>query len=107
MTESDYEKQLGWLRDIAVTKQVSRMRIELCVEVQKMRTFEKYKAILLPYIRELLEKGCKVIVSYGHRGVYPNQWEKIIYDLTKLPSADQLQELLDLEFVSYPQTLIG
>jgi hypothetical protein len=98
--KEDYEKQLSWLSDLAATKHISKMKIMLFVEVRTSAILTKYKAILLPHIQELVEKDCKIIVSWRDGGRYPNHYERVTYDRTKLLSASQLEDKIANAFVS-------
>ncbi|RYO22078.1 hypothetical protein AA0121_g2755 [Alternaria tenuissima] len=89
-TKDDYEKQVSWLSDLATTKNAKRLAITLSVEVRTLSAMEKYKAILLPHIQKLVEKNCKVFVSWWNMDRSSWRYEEITYDRTKLLPASRL-----------------
>jgi hypothetical protein len=88
--KDDYEKQVSWLSDLATTKNAKRLAITLSVEVRTLSAMEKYKAILLPHIQKLVEKNCKVFVSWWNMDRSSWRYEEITYDRTKLLPASRL-----------------
>jgi hypothetical protein len=98
-SKGEYEQYLYFLNLIATSKQVSRMKVTLSVEALYSSTIDKYKAVLLPTIQELVEKGCKMVVHYQYPR--PRSHEEITYDRSGLLSAQQLEELVTNAFVRY------
>ena len=90
VTKDYYEKQVSWLSDLATTKNAKRLAITLSVEVRTLSAMEKYKAILLPHIQKLVEKNCKVFVSWWNMDRSSWRYEEITYDRTKLLPASRL-----------------
>ena len=90
VTKDYYEKQVSWLSDLAATKNAKRLAITLSVEVRTLSAMEKYKAILLPHIQKLVEKNCKVFVSWWNMDRSSWRYEEITYDRTKLLPASRL-----------------
>jgi hypothetical protein len=84
-SKGEYEQYLYCLNLIATLKQVSRMKVTLSVEALHSSTIDKYKAVLLPTIQELVEKDCKIVVHYKYPP--PRSYEEITYDRTRLLSA--------------------
>jgi hypothetical protein len=101
-SKGEYEQYLYCLNLIATSKQVSRMKVTLSVEALYSSIIEKYKAVLLPTIQELVEKDCKMVVHYKYPR--PRSHEEIIYDRSGLLSAQQLEELVTNAFVRYLET---
>jgi hypothetical protein len=89
-TKDDYEKQVSWLSDLAAANNVKRPAITLSVKVRTLSAMEKYKAVLLPYIQELVKKNCKVFVSWWNMDRSSWRYEEITYDRTKLLPTSQL-----------------
>ncbi|KAI4925635.1 hypothetical protein J4E85_007514 [Alternaria conjuncta] len=94
--KENYESQLSWLTTLKELDQVSKFTLKLKVKVLDSSTISKYKAVLLPHIQELVEKGCKVTVRYISANMYqyPTEREKIIYDSTMLLSTRQMKSLV-------------
>lgn len=103
--EVDYENQLAWLEYLEELDQISRLNVRLKVKAVHSSTIRRCKAILLPHIQELVEKGCKMTVSYRSTRTNPNPREKITYDSSMLLSARQLESLVTGAFVSLHQDL--
>ncbi|KAI4681667.1 hypothetical protein J4E81_009833 [Alternaria sp. BMP 2799] len=94
--KENYESQLSWLTTLKELDQVSKFTLKLKVKVLHSSKISRYKAVLLPHIQELVEKGCKVTVRYISANMYqyPTEREKIIYDSTMLLSTRQLESLV-------------
>jgi len=101
-----FESQVSWLGDLAATAQVSRMSVTLNVLARTKIALYRYKAVLLPHIQTLVEKDCKVVVSYEKRGrnVYPQpvDTETITYDRSMLLSEGQVEAAIAAPFESPP-----
>jgi len=109
LRKEGYQNQLSWLGDLAATSQVSRMSVTLNVNVRTHTALERYKAVLLPYIQELVEKDCKVVASYENWGrndySQPRNRETITYDRTMLISESQMEAAIADAFIGHRQTL--
>jgi len=108
LRKEGYQNQLSWLGDLAATSQVSKMSVTLNVNVRTHTALERYKAVLLPYIQELVEKDCKVVVSYENWGrndySQPRNRETITYDRTMLISESQMEAAIADAFIGHRRT---
>jgi len=106
LKKETFESQVSWLGDLAATAQVSRMSVTLNVIVRTKIALYRYKAVLLPHIQTLVEKDCKVVVSYENRGksVYPQprDTETVTYDRSMMLPAGQVEAAIAAPFESPP-----
>jgi len=109
LRKEGFQNQLSWLSDLAAAAQVSKMSVTLNVNVRSDIVLARYKAVLLPYIQELIEKDCKVVVSYENWGFndyrQEGNEETITYDRTMLISESQMEAAIADAFIGHRQTL--